>query len=197
MPKIIDHEQRRIEILRQAFRLFARHGYQNTSLSHLAQACNISRPTLYLYFGDKEEIFTYAIKYYTDQMFTGYLKAASVKGPVIPILKKIIADVIIKSWLNRDFITSLGDFIFQKRLENRNFPEEVRRRTLKFDFLLRRLLRKAFHAGEIREISIEITSLQLLDLLEAYMFRLAVIRSAKPKSTIMLIESFLQGLKRS
>ncbi|MCK5735921.1 MAG: helix-turn-helix transcriptional regulator, partial [Spirochaetaceae bacterium] len=66
MPKIIDHKQRKIAILRQAFSLFAQNGYQNTSLSQLAGACGISRPTLYLYFRDKEEIFTYAVKYYTD-----------------------------------------------------------------------------------------------------------------------------------
>jgi AcrR family transcriptional regulator len=197
MPKIIDHEQRRIDILRQAFRLFARHGYQNTSLSHLAVACDISRPTLYLYFKDKEEIFTYAIKYYTDEMFSGYLKIASEKGPVVPKLRKILADLVIKSWLNRDFITSLGDFIFQKRVENRNFPEEVRRRTLKFEYLLKRLIRKAVANGELRNIPADITSLHIIDLIEAYLFKLAVINMASPKHTISLIESFLESLKAS
>jgi TetR/AcrR family transcriptional regulator len=152
MPKIIDHKQRKIAILRQAFSLFAEHGYQNTSLSHLAEACGISRPTLYLYFRDKEEIFTYAVKYYTDEMFSDYRDVAAVSGPVLPQIRKIVADIIFKSWHNRDFITSLGDFIFQKRQEDRNFPAAIRRRTVKLDHLLRRMLRQGIENGELRSI---------------------------------------------
>ena len=194
MPKIIDHKQRKIAILRQAFSLFAQNGYQNTSLSHLAEACGISRPTLYLYFRDKEEIFTFAVKYYTDEMFANYRDVASGSGPVIPQIRKIIADIVFKSWHNRDFITSLGDFLFQKRQEDRNFPEAIRRRTLKLDHLLRRMLREGVDSGELRRIPIEATSMQILDIIQAFLFKVAIIGTADPKQTISIIEAFLGGL---
>lgn len=196
MPKIIDHKQRKIAILRQAFSLFAQKGYQNTSLSHLAVACDISRPTLYLYFRDKEEIFTYAVKYYTDEMFSDYRELASRSGPVLPQIRRIIADIIFKSWHSRDFITSLGDFLLQKRQEERNFPEAIRRRTVKLDHLLRRMLREGMKTGEIRKIPIEATSVQILDLIQAYLFKLAIISAADPRQTISVIEAFLEGLAR-
>lgn len=195
MPKIIDHKKRKISILRKAFSLFAENGYQNTSLSNLAEACSISRPTLYLYFRDKEEIFTYAVKYYTDEMFSDYRDFAAESGPVLPQIRKIVADIIFKSWLSRDFITSLGDYIFQKRQDDRNFPAAIRRRTVKLDHLIRRMLRMGVESGELREIPIEATSMQILDLIQAYLFKLAIISAADPRLTISVIEAFLDGLK--
>ena len=194
MPKIIDHEQRKISILRQAFGLFARHGYQNTSLSHLAEACGISRPTLYLYFHDKEEIFNYAVKHYTDAMFSDYRHTASAGGPVIPQIRRILADIIFRSWYNRDFVTSLGDYIFQKRREERAFTETIRRRTVKLDHLLRRMLRLGMENGELRPIPVEATAVQLLDFIQAYLFKLAIINDADPAAAVTAIEVFLRGL---
>ncbi len=196
MPKIIDHKKRKISILRQAFALFAENGYQNTSLSNLAEACEISRPTLYLYFRDKEEIFNYAVKYYTDEMFADYRGVAAVSGPVIPQIRRIVADVIFKSWHNRDFITSLGDFIFQKRQEDRDFPAAIRRRTVKLDHLLRRMLRVGMENGELRDMPVEATATHIMDLIQAYLFKLAIIRSADPAQTVMVLEAFLEGLSR-
>ena len=194
MPKIIDHSQRKIAILRQAFHLFAEEGYQNTSLSQLAEACEISRPTLYLYFRDKEEIFNYAVKYYTDEMFSGYRGNAAVEGPVLPQIRRIVADIIFKSWHNRDFITSLGDYIFQKRHDNRDFPAVIRRRTVKLDHLLRRMIRMGIASGEIRNIPVEATAMQILDLIQAYLFKLAILSSADPGQTVSVVEAFLEGL---
>ncbi len=196
MPKIIDHEKRKITILRQAFTLFAEKGYQNTSLSQLAGACHISRPTLYLYFRDKEEIFTYAVKYYTDKMFSGYSRAAAFSGPVLPQLRRFIADIVYKCWYNREFIASLGDFIVQKRRENRDFPSEIRRRTVKLDYLIRRLLRAGIEKGEIRNVSVEETAMHIMDLIQGYMFRLAILNTAEPKRTIQVLEAFLEGLRQ-
>jgi len=196
MPKIIDHKQRKIAILRQAFRLFARDGYQNTSLSHLAEACGISRPTLYLYFRDKEEIFTYAVKYYTDEMFSDYRDVASVQGPVLPQIRRIVADIVFKSWHNKDFITSLGDFIFQKRQEDRDFPEAIRRRTVKLDHLLRRMIREGIDSGELRVVPVDATAMQILDFIQAYLFKMAILNAADPGQTVSSLEAFLDGLAR-
>ena len=194
MPKIIDHEKRKISILRQAFGLFARHGYQNTSLSHIAEACSISRPTLYLYFHDKEEVFNYAVKYYTDSMFSDYRHVAARSGPVLPQIRRILADIIFKSWYNRDFVTSLGDYIFQKRREDRAFTETIRRRTVKLDHLLRRMLRLGIQSGELHPIPVDATAVQLLDFIQAYLFKLAIIKDSDPAAAVTVIEVFLRGL---
>jgi AcrR family transcriptional regulator len=56
LPKIVNHEKYREELLDQAFGLFARRGYEIT-MRELARELGISTGTLYHYFKSKEEIF--------------------------------------------------------------------------------------------------------------------------------------------
>ncbi|ALV07884.1 TetR/AcrR family transcriptional regulator [Roseateles depolymerans] len=46
----------REEILAQAARLFATHGFAATSMNQVAEACAVSKPTLYHYVRDKHEL---------------------------------------------------------------------------------------------------------------------------------------------
>lgn len=195
MPKIIDHVRRKEAILHTAFSLFARNGYQNTSLSHLAEACGISRPTLYLYFRDKEEIFNFAVKYFTDAMFAEYRALYSRGGSYLGRIEKICGDVVRKCWKNRDFITSLGDFLFQMRYEGRDFADAIKRRTVKFDHLLRKMFKEGIESGEIRPLPVEITVTHLFDLIQSFLFKLAVLINADPDETIRVFGAYLQGLK--
>src|SRR5688572_11006272 len=47
------YDDQRQAILEQAARLFARQGYSATSMNQVAQACGLSKATLYHYFRDK------------------------------------------------------------------------------------------------------------------------------------------------
>lgn len=49
-------ESTREEILAAAARLFARQGYPGTSMNEVAEACQVSKPTLYHYVRDKHEL---------------------------------------------------------------------------------------------------------------------------------------------
>ncbi|MET0519834.1 MAG: TetR/AcrR family transcriptional regulator [Burkholderiaceae bacterium] len=49
-------ESTREEILVAAARLFARQGYPGTSMNEVAEACEVSKPTLYHYVRDKHEL---------------------------------------------------------------------------------------------------------------------------------------------
>ena len=76
MPKKIDHEERKVRILKTALDVFAREGYRDSNLSLIAEQCGLSRPTIYQYFKDKNEIFYYAVKLVTGRMFTRYATVA-------------------------------------------------------------------------------------------------------------------------
>ncbi|WP_271009905.1 TetR/AcrR family transcriptional regulator [Paucibacter sp. B51] len=49
-------ENQREQILREAARLFAHQGYPGTSMNAVAEACAVSKPTLYHYVRDKHEL---------------------------------------------------------------------------------------------------------------------------------------------
>lgn len=57
MPKTVDHEQFRQELLEKAFSLFAERGYGSLSVKELAASLDISPGLLYRYFAGKEEMF--------------------------------------------------------------------------------------------------------------------------------------------
>jgi len=51
-----DFDVKRVAIMDTAARLFHERGYKETSLNELATALNVTKPTIYYYFANKEEI---------------------------------------------------------------------------------------------------------------------------------------------
>ena len=57
MPKIIDHDRYRAELLVKCFDLFTSQGYAAITMRQIAIGLNVSTGTLYHYFDSKEAIF--------------------------------------------------------------------------------------------------------------------------------------------
>ncbi|MBW4656305.1 MAG: TetR/AcrR family transcriptional regulator [Kaiparowitsia implicata GSE-PSE-MK54-09C] len=57
MPKIVDHDQYRKELLNQCFDLFAEKGYASVTMRQIASWLDVSTGTLYHYFPNKEMLF--------------------------------------------------------------------------------------------------------------------------------------------
>ncbi len=57
MPKIVNHDQYREELLEKCFGLFARGGFEGVTMREIGKELDISTGTLYHYFPSKEEIF--------------------------------------------------------------------------------------------------------------------------------------------
>ena len=57
MPKIVDHEQYRKELLHKCFDLFAEKGYASITTRQIAKELGVSTGTLYYYFPRKENMF--------------------------------------------------------------------------------------------------------------------------------------------
>lgn len=57
MPRIVDHEARRAELLQGAEEVFATEGYAALSMRQLAKALGVSTGTLYHYFPTKQALF--------------------------------------------------------------------------------------------------------------------------------------------
>lgn len=62
MPKIVDIEQKKLEIIDRAINVFSEKGYYNTNLIDIAKACSMGRTTLYQYFNNKDEIYLYILE---------------------------------------------------------------------------------------------------------------------------------------
>lgn len=67
MPKIVDHDQYRKELLSKCFDLFAQKGYGSITMRQIAQGMGVSTGTLYHYFSSKEALFEQLVEKVSQQ----------------------------------------------------------------------------------------------------------------------------------
>lgn len=67
MPKIVDHDQYRKELLSQCLDVIAEKGYAAITMRQIAQGLNVSTGTLYHYFPSKESLFEQLVEYISYQ----------------------------------------------------------------------------------------------------------------------------------
>lgn len=63
MPKIIDRDLYRKELLNKCFEIFAEKGYSSVTMREIASGIGVSTGTLYHYFPSKESLFEQLIEY--------------------------------------------------------------------------------------------------------------------------------------
>lgn len=192
MPKKIDHEQRKEKILQTALKVFAREGYRDSNLSLIATECGISRPTIYQYFKDKEEIYYYAVKLVTGRMFNKYaILAWSTDDDYITRIKNICIDIMQTASNHDGELTSLVDVMLQMKKEGRDFNSIILRRTAKLTILFKRLLRMGIKDGDIIPCDVNQVADHLLLLLETSCFQVAFLDTFDMQASMDLVSTYL------
>ncbi len=140
MPKVIDHEERKKEILYAALEIFATEGYKDTNLGLIAAACGLSRTTVYQYFKDKSEIFLYAIKTTTDTMMAKYSSPewADIEDPAEK-LEKVMLDILDTADTIERQIKNLVKFLSEVEVD---IHDIIKRRTALLSLYLARTIRE-------------------------------------------------------
>jgi AcrR family transcriptional regulator len=82
MPKVVDHQAYRSELLAKSFELFAAHGYAALTMRELAKSLGVSTGTLYHYFPTKEELFHQLVAAQTEQDFAEGMPLIAANGTV-------------------------------------------------------------------------------------------------------------------
>jgi len=195
MPKKIDHEERKERILQTALKVFAREGYRDSNLSLIAKECGISRPTIYQYFKNKEQIYYYAVKLVTGRMFTKYASYAwNTTDGIVQRILNICNDIIDISALHRGELTSLMDVMLQLKKEGTDFSDIILRRTVKLHILFKRLLRWGISTKEIVECDVDKITQHLVILLESFCFQLAFLDAFDIEGSKELVSNYLELL---
>jgi AcrR family transcriptional regulator len=102
MPKIVDRQQYRKQLLQQSFELFAEIDYGNITMRQLAQKLGVSTGTLYHYFPSKEAMFLQLVAEQTQQDIATFLSRASAIPPDIRSRVRAILDFVSE---NREYFT--------------------------------------------------------------------------------------------
>lgn len=180
MPKHIDHEQRKKEILYAALDVFAKEGYKNTSLGLIASSCGLSRTTVYQYFKDKSEIFYFAVKNATDAMFAKYSSKEwnKIENPVDRLLL-LMNDILNTADEHEKEISNL--VLVLKDLDG-DLNETIKRRTAKLSLFLSRLIRESLKRNpseKAKNIKPQQEAQRIIVLIESYCFHITYIPQNK------------------
>ena len=197
MSKKIDHEARKQEILQAALKVFAREGYRNSNLSLIAAECSLSRPTIYQYFTDKEEIYHYAVKLVTGRMFSKYVSYVwrDPSGEVDKLIR-ICEDIIDTADANNIEISNLVGVMIQVKHEGRDFEGMIMHRTAKLSILFKRLIRSGMANGVVKSCDVDKVAEQLMVLLEGACLRIAFFKKYDTTQDKDIIRTFLISFKK-
>ena len=197
MPKKIDHNERKETILRTALDVFAREGYHDSNLSIIAEEAGISRPTVYQYFHNKDEIYYYAVKLITGRLFAKYSLIAWSEhgGDEIERMTRIISDIIDTAMDNEQALMNLMTVMVSAKKEGVDFADVIHHRTAKLSILLKRLLRQGVDAGHIRDVDVASVSETIFDLVELACFQVAFFRAYRKEDSMKQIRDYLETLR--
>jgi AcrR family transcriptional regulator len=130
MPKIVDREQYRKQLLERSFELFAEIGYGKITMRQLAQKLGISTGTLYHYFPSKEAMFLQLVEELVQRDITNFLIQAE---SVPPDIRSRVSAILNFTQENRDYFSKQliiwMDYYQQQVGGEDNLKEELNQRS--------------------------------------------------------------------
>jgi AcrR family transcriptional regulator len=89
MPRVVDREARRAEIVSAAAATFAEQGVAKTAVSDIVKAAGVAQGTFYLYFGSKDDVVLAVAERIGDTLVEGIAQA--VAAPDRSAVEKLLA----------------------------------------------------------------------------------------------------------
>ena len=198
VPKIVDKEETMQMILSKALEVFAKVGYRESNLSLIAEACCLSRPTVYQYFSDKKEIYYYAVKNVTSRMFEKYSNIAFAPGDQDEIerLRMIVLDIFSFARENESTLSNLVEFILSEKKSGVDVYSSIRSRTAKMRILIKRLVLQGIHRNTIRECDADKVGEEIFSLVVAEAFQVGFFPSFSAEEASSIVSEFLEAFRR-
>ena len=119
MSRPVDHEKRR-EIVERAFEVVLERGVAKTTMSHIAEALGMKRPTLYWYFADVDTLFEAMVEQLEGRLLDQVVAAmAAEQHPIDQLLamlttvtafyeqERAVVEGLVRLWSSRPEASSL------------------------------------------------------------------------------------------
>ena len=149
MPKIIDYDSKKQEIIEKAKVVFAKHGYYNTNLSLISKKCGMGRTTLYQYFKNKDEIFYHTVDSTLEEINTQVdIITTNEKLTFVEKLKEIIQQLTENQDNNNTFLLLLETWLILNRGKN-EMLENLKNQIQELKEKIEELIKDAIEAKEI------------------------------------------------
>ncbi len=195
MPKIVDHDKKRRDIMKAAIRVFNSKGYDKTRISDISDEAGVSRTTIYQYFKDKEHVFEATVDYVIKRINT---KVNDIKeDKEISFYDKVT--VISAELLKRHKYTSIFLTLVEKWMQDddsmKNQYKTLELYSKKTRELFEDLFEEAKRNQEIGEVCQKTMSVIVYSMIEGLLAHFAENNEENIETYIQSVNVLLNGLK--
>ena len=152
-----DREQKREAVLRAAVRLFNERGFHAASLEDVAASLGISKPTIYHYLGNKDQVLFECVTRGVDQLKDAANNAKALPGTGLDRLRSFLR------CYSEIIMDDFGRCVIRTADEALTHESSTRFRTLKreIDVAMRDLLAAGMADGSIAPLDVRLTGFTL------------------------------------
>ena len=182
--------------MERALDVFVDEGYENTTFQKIADRCEITRTTLYIYFKNKGDIFNFSIKHFLLALEEtiveiGKINELSWSDKLIQIMTAILE----RLQENQRLLSVVLDYLVHSVRGERDSLNHVRRRTMRLRHFQTAMLIEGMKAGEFSPgINVKDANELFYSFIEAAIFRLAVLRRSSVEDLKDAMKVAVQGL---
>lgn len=195
MAIVVEHDKRKHEILQKSLDVFVEQGYEDATFQKIADHCGITRTTLYIYFKNKHEIFLGSIKELLSELETNLRDIIKKDMDSIESLKQILFTIVDACENNKKLFSVLLNYLLQLKKAGVDINERVRRRVIKMRHLLSTVLIKGIQKGEIKSVNVKDINELLYGMIEASIFRIAVLNQESVMEVKLALGNAIDLLK--
>ncbi|QRN82614.1 TetR/AcrR family transcriptional regulator [Chloroflexota bacterium] len=174
-------------ILQEGWRLFEKKGFRGVSLDELCQRSGFSKPTVYYYFHNKENLFVQVLRY----KLSGFHAVVKRPGTLPERLEWFATNILESFKVETSFLMRDREHI--KRLEARQEIKEAFHTEL-FD-PLSALMRMGIDRGELKGDNSEVLTLIFLGCINNFIGKAGEMHMSNAALSKILTSYFLEGAK--
>ena len=195
MAVIVEHDKRKQEILEKALERCCSEGFYDVTVQKIADACGITRTTLYIYFKNKNEIFIWSIKQLTSKIEKQILSFIQDKNlSADECLKKTLFYIVDVCGKHHRLFGVLLTYLIDLQKKGYDPKLLVRRRVLRINHFLTAIIIRGMDSGVFRRLPIRDINDMLYATIETTMFRLAVLNQKDAVEVKDIIALEVSGL---
>lgn len=176
MPRIVDHEQRRLDIVEAAWRVIERVGVERATLRDIAAEMGLSIGSVTHYFVTKDDLLGYAFQRVSEIAFDNIEKAVAAAPPGRERLKITLERMLPGAGRKAGLLVSLS--FWGHAVANPALGEIHRTAYARWRGYVRRYLKEAIELGEVDpSLDVDATVTALVSLVDG----LLIAQSLEPK----------------
>ncbi len=195
MGIVVDHDKRRRAILKKSLEVFVDEGYEDATFQKIANRCGITRTTLYIYFKNKREIFLYSIKQLTEGLENSIQKIIMSPSKSCDIKLLETLECIVQECVNnKELFGVILAYLIVLKQTGKDPQAKVRRRIIRLRHLLSTILIEGKKKGEFKNINVKSANEMFYSLIEASIFRLAILNQDTIDEMMSSLELAVSGI---